>query len=341
MFFKATRAISQQLNKNLTFSLARSYSNQSKAESIRVSAIDHDGCFGLPNILPADVATAHASTIEHLKNLDESRVHYVTSSSNRQSIRLDSINALYNQNNLAFPIARALAKTMGAWFDPLLLADINANRKPGFTINSAINNLLAKGVNPLIERVSDEDLTALINCSQSSFIFSEDKVNIVYAQMHRIALLHPKSPIQYNVYDDLHQQVLQPLSQFYNKYPMLIPKNVKLSIYYFNTACEVSRYERNLPSLFHTINGQGLIDSHYYTTVNAMGEIAKQEEGATLSKYYMHKYMTPSRIEAFGKSKENGQSKMIGKAVFFKKEGLLEKVETDILLNQSKIISLN
>lgn len=269
-------------------------------ELVCVNAIDHDGCFGLQHMEPGEIGTMHKPVIEYLSHQKENNgytVDYVTSSSNRQSIRLDCLNSIYNQNNLAFPVAKALAKSLGAWFDPLLLADITANRKPGFTINCINEVARAKKLNLLENRVSEEVVDELLQGNHADFTFSEDKINIIYPQMHRIALCHPQAKIHFNVYDDLLKQVLVPLNRFYSGYPNLIPANVILNLYYFNTTNnDPMTHELNVPNLLHTIQGTGSVDSHYYNTVRKMEEIAKNEEGE-VSKYSMSQYITPELLQ--------------------------------------------
>lgn len=297
----------RQLNKLVAFPyrnlfFARSVKTMTKnsGQLVRVNAIDHDGCFGLQHMEPSEIGKRHKPVIEYLNHQKENKkyaVDYVTSSSNRQSIRLDCLNSIYNQNNLAFPVAKVLAKSLGACFDPLLLADITANRKPGFTINCINQVAQEKKLNLLKSCVSNEIVDELLQKTHTEFTFSEDKINIIYPQMHRIALYHPQASIHFNVYDDLLKQVLVPLNHFYSSYPNLIPANVILNLYYFNTVNNDSpNHELNLPSLIHSIHGTGSIDSHYYHTVRKMGEIAKNEEGE-LSKYYMSQYITPELLQ--------------------------------------------
>lgn len=270
------------------------------SEFVRVNAIDHDGCFGLQYMEPSEISIMHKPVIEYLNNEKKANgytVDYVISSSNRQSIRLDCLNSIYNQNNLAFPVAKILAKSLGAWFDPLLLADISANRKPGFTVNCINEVALAKKLNLLKNCVSDELLDELLNGNHVDFALSEDKINIVYSQMHRIASIHPRAIIHFNIYDDLQEQVLGSLKYFYGRYPNLIPLNMKLNLHYFSTVNnESSNSSLNVPNLIYTINGIGAIDTEYYHTVKMMEEIAKKTEGE-ISTYHMSQYITPEAIQ--------------------------------------------
>lgn len=300
--FKQLNKLGNFSHRNQFFTHSFKTMTRNISELVRVNAIDHDGCFGLQCMEPSEIGTMHKPVIEYLNNEKEANrytVDYVVSSSNRQSIRLDCLNSIYNQNNLAFPVAKALAKSLGAWFDPLLLADITANRKPGFTVNCINAVAIEKKLNLLKNRVSDEILDELLKGNYSDFAFSEDKINIVYSQMHRFALFHPRARIHFNIYDDLLEQVLGPLKGFFGRYPNLIPLNVRLNLHYFSTINNESLNNRlNIPSLIYTMNGTGPIDTDYYCTVKMMEEIAKNTEGK-ISKYHMSQYITPEVIQDF------------------------------------------
>ena len=289
--FRSLNKFLSSPNKNLFFS---SFSNN-MSQFVRVNAFDHDGCIGLPGMELNEIDLMHRPLIEHLneqKKINGYTADYVTVNSNRQSIRLDCLNSICNKNNLAFPVAKRLAKALGACFDPFLLADISANRKPGFTVNCIQEVASEKNLNLSEESVSREVLDALLQGNYADFAFSEDKINIVYPRMHRAALFHPQAIIDLNVYDDLSEQVLVPLERFYSLYPILIPENVKLNLYYFNTL----NLDLNPPELIYSIKGTGPIDKKYYQTVTKMEEIAKSEEGI-IGKYRMGQYITLKLIQ--------------------------------------------
>jgi len=257
---------------------------------IRVNTVDHDGCLGLQYMEPCEVRERHAPLIDAF-SAQKYDFDYVMSYSNRQNRRRDCFNALYNQNNLAFPVAKAFAKALNAYFDPLLLADIYAKKKPGFTILEMQIALAQKGINSS-GKISDKILTELMNECATETVFSEDKLNILYPQTHRMSLIHPKAEITFNILDDLVEQVLEPSIDFYSQYPTLIPNNVTLNFYYLNTLEE----GMNLPTKISSLVGEGEVDADYYETVLAMGEIAKKEEGTEITKYKMANYLSPKRI---------------------------------------------
>jgi hypothetical protein len=269
-----------------------------KSELVRVNAIDHDGCFGLPYLEPQDISKNHIMVIEELKQQREVNGYtfdYITIFSNRQAINFDCHNAIINQNNLAASVAINIAKSLNAYFDPLLLADITANELPGTTIRTLKEELARKGIKKLEQKIPEEILLNLIQEKNMGFCFSEDKINIAYAQMHRLALIHPHAIITYNVYDDLRKNILKPLSKFYRNYPNMIPSNVKLVLYHYDTTRHCSLRGLSLPELITSIAGTGTTDISYYHTINAMTDIARQIEGKK-SMYNMAEYLTPKLI---------------------------------------------
>lgn len=288
------RLFNQPYSRNKMHAFFKAHFNSQAIPFVRVNTIDHDGCFGLRYMEPYEVTSMHAPIIAAFngqKKLNGYNVDYIMSYSNRQSIRRDCLNAIHNQNNLAFPVATALANAVGAYFDPLLLADIYAGKTPGFTI-AYMKLALSKIGLTLKNKISDDVLIELLNKNTVEYIFSEDKINILYAQIHRMALIHPKSIIHFHIYDDLFEQVLQPSSTFYVQYPDLIPANVTLYFHYFNTLKE----RIPLPMNIYPITGKGKIDMDYYKTVILMGEIAKKEEGNHISTYKMANYLSPKKI---------------------------------------------
>lgn len=300
MFEKFSRNLTF-LQRNRFFSQRPKRTNVTYNEHIRVNAIDHDGCFGLQNMNPNEVSSMHIDVIMYLmeqKKLNNYTIDYVISSSNRQSIPLDCLNALYNENNLAFPVAKSLATALNAWFDPFLLADVTANKKSGFTISCVQKMASLRKLNLLKNQVPREILDELLKENHPGFTFSEDKVNIIYAQMHHFAARHPKATIHFNVNDDLHESVLNPLNKFYRTYSSLIPFNTTLKLYHFSTITESSYKNANLPTFIYEIKGSGLVDYNYYKTVQVMEEIAKNEEGDQ-SKYHMGNYINPENIEHY------------------------------------------
>lgn len=254
---------------------------------VRVSAFDHDGCVGLRYRVPSEIPKSHPALIE-LLDKKKSEIHYVTSFSNQQSARSDCHNALCNQNSLAFPVAIVLARALGAYFDPLLLSDIAANQKPGYTISSIRQDLAEQNIDIFESQLSDSVLLRLMARHTFDYVYSEDKVNIIYAQAHRIALMHPNAKIVFDIFDNLQNEVLEPAAHFFKKSTMLLPKNTELNFYHYCTV----RDSLPLPDKLFTLNGNGIVDSDYYQTVKAMGRVAQEVEGKQISKYHMANYLS-------------------------------------------------
>lgn len=276
---------------------------------VGVHSIDHDNCIGLQHMTPNEVKKKHAPVIEHLQQEKINKGYtsvFVLGGTNRQDLYRECWNAKLNQNNFAFLIAKTFADLLGAgtFHDPLLLADIKAKCLPGFTINYIQQFVSRKKLNLFESCVSNEVLDELLSKDDHpKFAYSEDKINILYAQMHRIALMNPHARISFNFYDDLLEKVLRALQKFYESNSSLMPSNVRLNLHYFNTAVNSLDLHNSMdvPELLYTIEGTGSIDPKYYDTIQAMEDIAIKEEGkqkeGEMGTYSMSKYITPSRLE--------------------------------------------
>lgn len=272
-------------------------------QRLRVNAIDHDGCFGMRYMTPCLVKSWLAPVIEYLNNLKQLNnydLDIVTSSSIRQEAILDYFNARQNDNHLAFLVCEALAQESGAWFDPMLMADIAAGWNPGTTIQNMKKKLAEQGWDLAEKQLSAEELDPLIAFEKRGrYIISDDKINILYPKMHRAALMCPTAIIDFNVFDDLQEDVLAALHKFYGSYPQLIPSNVTLNLYYFNSESSHENLGFDLPELLYSVSGCGSVDANYYETVRIMGETALQVEGKKIS-YKMAQYITPDILHKLG-----------------------------------------
>lgn len=265
---------------------------------VRVSSIDHDGCIGIPDVNPTETVIYHQDIIAQL-NDDKQKLgfhfDYVMSSSSRQTIQVDCFNAMHNRNNLVFPVAHAFARKINAYYDPFWLADIIEGKKPGHTISLLNDNLTSIIANPRCHTISDRILQSLMDKHTTQYCLSEDKINIIYAQAHRIALLHPDAFVEFNMYDNLIETVLNPLSQFYLTFSQCLPKNLKLSLYHYDSDQPSTGSALTLPSLVNSIDGTGKPDEQYYNTVNTMTQIARDNEGNQPT-YHMVNYLNPSHL---------------------------------------------
>lgn len=265
--------------------------------------VDHDSCLGEACMDPKDIPKAHTGLVAHIQE-EQSKKGYTDSyaaiGSNRQGIKLDALNALRNQNNLAYPVMNVFADAIGAWFDPLLLSDITVDQLPGF--NRMQLQRLAKqaGINlndPRVPRVSDEFLSFLLSQKHPDFLYSREKMNLLYASAHRAA--HLQGPVDLHFYDDLLKDIIEPAASFYKRFPSLLPSNVTLHFHHYETQAVGERplyaYGPNLPSLITKVTGEGKRDPNYYETVRRMSEIAREEEGQQ-SSYLLTDYLTPKRL---------------------------------------------
>jgi hypothetical protein len=264
-----------------------------------VLSFDHDGCLGLPGLIPKDVSKTHAPLIEHLKRQQAQQgylTQFVSSGSNRQGIFLDCLNAIQNQNNIAAPVLQALSAALGAYFDPFRMADLTAGNKAGETNSQVRHFAKIHGVNLLSTVMDDDLLFELMKMKHPGFDFSIDKTNILYAQLQRAGFI--KGPVDFHLYDDLIGTVLSPLAKIYTEYPEFIPKQVTLHLHHFDTVetGERASNDDKEPTLVKKIEGTGEHDVQYAKTIEAMGVIARQEEPGSKS-YKMAGYVTPERVQ--------------------------------------------
>lgn len=268
-----------------------------------VHSVDHDGCLGLPYSAPNRIALLHEPLITHLKDQYAQKAYtdgFVMIGSNRQDLKCEAINGLYNKNGLAYPQAYAFAKSLGFWFDPFLLSDITANQKAGFNLTLLRTMASKHGVKLHHDIVSDDFLKKLRAKKYPRFDYSEDKVNIIYAQIHRAASALP-GRVDFYFYDNDHR-ILSSLRQFYQTFPILIPANVKLHLSHYDTDNVGERPQHQggiLPDTLTVIQGTGPIDENYRQTVSVMGDIAKREEGKVHA-FHLAEYLTPQLLQESG-----------------------------------------
>lgn len=211
--------------------------------------------------------------------------------SNRQSIKRDCKNAIYNNNNLALQVIPALARKYNIYFDPLLLTDISLNQKPGATYGKLIECARTMNIK-LGQKIDNKELAQLAELVPIDYLYSTDKVNILYAQAHRAACYFPQVRIELNVYDDLSETVLLPCYELYRRYPELLPDNVVVNFIHYNTVIE----GLPKPQLLYTIRGTGKTDPYYYQTIKKMEQLAMAEEGELLSEYTLSNYLSTATL---------------------------------------------
>lgn len=266
---------------------------QEQFKMVRVHSFDHDGCIGTPFLDPSEIPDMHIDLLEHLKKkqLHSPAFECMMIFSNRQSIKKDCKNAIYHDNNLALQVIPALAKKYNVYFDPFLLADISLNQKPGATYCRLIDSARKMQIK-LNDKISTEELAQLAQQVPIDYVYSTDKINILYAQAHRASCLFPHARIELNIYDDLSEKILTPCYEFYRHYPELLPENVIVNFIQYDTVIE----GLPTPQLLYTIKGMGKTDPNYYQTIKKMGALAMAEEGEHLAEYTFANYLSPTTL---------------------------------------------
>lgn len=264
-----------------------------KLKLVRIHSFDHDGCVGTPFLDPCETPNMHIDLLEHLKEnqLQNHALECMMIFSNRQSLKKDCKNALHNNNNLALQVIPALAKKYNVYFDPLLLTDITLNQKPGATYCKFIESAQKMRIKRS-DKISAKELEQLAALVPIDYVYSTDKVNILYAQAHRAACFFPQTRIELNVYDDLSKAVLTPCYEFYRCYPELLPENLVVNFTQYDTVIE----SLPKPQLLYTIKGTGESNPLYYQTIKKMEERAFAEEGEHLSEYTFSSYLSPATL---------------------------------------------
>ncbi|KTD65722.1 hypothetical protein [Legionella spiritensis] len=256
-----------------------------KREKIHVVSLDFDGCLANINY----ILSSNKDVIEHNKNLIEEITSHRSENkydkfisfvgSNRQDIYTDRANSTtMTEHGLfikgsCFPATETFSKYMGASLDPFLLADIYSHVQPGSSFQEA-KELLIPG--PEEESHAFVYPDSIRNSDYNTWVFDQNKLSILYAQMHKIASENPQSKISFNFYDDRRiirenkGDILEKISHFFSVNKMLIPSNVTLHL---------KHYEGNEVELVNTIKGCGEIDYQYGKTVISMAKCAAKNKG--------------------------------------------------------------
>lgn len=288
-----------------------------------VTALDFDGCIQRKD---ADIKTKKkylASQKDLLKFLEENHTDIMLSGSNRTCPSIDDTNSgcFWNSPGVSFNVFPWLA-TKTRRFDDFLLNDLWAHHDNGHPFESGDTIRLIQSLfdktrwdNTIIFYTRnymldyDKDKVHLERPDYLDAIWMKDKINLVYAHIHRLANAYPNKTITYQLLDDK-ADYLYALSYFYNKLPELVPKNVQIQLiqhHYkspkFNYIQNQSTYKnisRFDPIFFNeppdktadkenhfyphnilstderkecTIHGTGMIDKHFDKTVKLMAKL--------------------------------------------------------------------
>src|SRR3990167_2123645 len=138
------------------------------------------------------------------------------------------------------------------------------------TIQKIAENYLAAEFNPFL-------LGTLLECEGQYFVY-DDKVPMVYAQMHTAAQQYPNDNIIFRFNDDK-DAILQDLEDFFTENPDLIPANVTL---------EINSYDRRnspLPVKRASIQGMGKIDNDIYATLVKINQLTAEPADKYVGRY--------------------------------------------------------
>ena len=277
---------------------------------IHISSLDYDGCLFTKTTMPKsmeDYITNNPLLLERISTTSakfDKRTILV--GSNRQSTDMDASNG-YRGTGSCYLAIDYMSKHLGIEFDKFLLSDIYLEKTSGFTIETflhVVNTLnwqniifgfseFARLNNAEFLKLNGHDDLITVNSSAAGKFFSDDKINLIYAQMHKIASEHPEDEIVFDFYDD-RLDILTTLFNFFEKYPVLIPRNITLKGFQYEAGTKA-------PEQHSEIQGTGNIDAMYSETVLNMGKIALREDPSALRSgraYTMSEYITPEGLEA-------------------------------------------
>jgi hypothetical protein len=252
--------------------------------------------------------------------------------SNRQSLDLDFVNGIQNGNGSSFLAMKHLSSHLSATLDPFLLADIYNKKDPGHSMTSffdVIDELCLENKILTFEDFFEVQQQGHLTVGQKNVDehFAFDKLNMLYAQLHKVAAENPTAKkIVFDFIDDK-GDILRHLYFYFTEHSNLIPKNVQLRLFHYNgnidengdeqegavrPLTQDAYTEKGSLSDHYGFMGLGDIDVNYQQTVIDMGEIAAKDgmpeaEGG----YYMTELVTPealtlwkanraSRVEAHG-----------------------------------------
>lgn len=223
------------------------FTAQPTKKRIKVASVDADGCIFrfdvLSTIIPRDVVTQNKVLLTHIKSeMAGYDKKILMSGSNRQSYRIDKVNADRN-NTMLFADALLLIYQHLTSTQPTvelnkyLLADSYANLAHGHSFD-------------LITAPDRHEHT-----NHKEYIFDKFKLSLLYAQMHKIASENPDDEIVFDFFDD-REDILYSLQNTFSKHPELIPPNLTLHLYQYNN--------KILTPFFETKgNSNNLIDYNY------------------------------------------------------------------------------
>ncbi len=223
--------------------------------AVHGTSLDFDGCIfnqaymGGGTGTYRDVIRSNKVFLDRLKKENDLFTkNYTFVGSSRQSYSFDLGCATHNSNGSCFPAIKIISDYLHTTLDPILLADIFGNLKFGTSYERAMDSTyIGEHAEPM---------------------FDPSKVILIYAQIHRLANIHPDEEIIFDFYDD-YGPILDSLKAFYERAPHLMPANVTFRLH---------RYVDGVCTPQGEIKGTGFIDEHFTETVKDMINISESSK---------------------------------------------------------------
>lgn len=235
--------------------------------------------------------------------------------STRQSIDVDQLNAVAYNSGSCFMFIRLICEHLGVTFDKLTLNDIYHGVAPGTTVETFLKIVDESGKKETVLTDADYDsiivdprIAPLMRESSSQFA-DRSKINLLYAQIHKVATdSAPDDLIKFDFFDD-RSDILRELDCFFKKNPTLIPSNVTLRLFTYTGKTYIrpideSNLEVNEGSITFKDNeagcwivGKGERDHKYYETAKHLSDIALEIEKNTRRKFHMSTLFTLDLLE--------------------------------------------
>jgi hypothetical protein len=220
---------------------------------------DYDGCIGNnrhQELTPEELVTSMTKFLNLVKAEEPPNSRsYVSIGTARQSKRYDMWSRFENKSTSCFGLYEAIAAHWGVELDRFLLADLK-------------NEVLDEETSFL------KAIDSSYKGKHSDWYFDGSKVTLLYAKMHRGALLNPDGPVIINFYDDK-EDILNDLEDFFCEHDDLIPENVALRLCHCVGGGRV--YEDHATLLG---NKKSLgIDAAYKETLREVGQYIEENTG--------------------------------------------------------------
>ncbi len=236
----------------------------------------------------------HVSLIDRVSKTLGKEKTIAVSGSNRQTRYMDKSNSFRKLNGCSAIALKVFCEILNKkskkkiLLDRFLLEDIAVNKGEGYCFNDMLK----------LDSLAGETEEAEIG--DKSTIIDNEKIILLYIQMHRFASLYPKKNIALHFYDDNPGDLIfEKLIAFYKTYPQAMPHNVTLHIHkYVGPSLEKSLnaedkeanlvsqaiYEKQEP--IAGIKGVDKIDFNYQNTYKFMGKgLEHVSSGMTIPKH--------------------------------------------------------